>query len=299
MSVLSVAGGSQLWQAWTTASQWASSWSSSLLSSQHWPSCRSSCSRRYELSPDVAQPKSLLQPLILISLLLLLLLRSTGCTAPPAPASRRPSRSSPRASCPTRRSRRPPLMPPPGLRKDPSRSRSDWPRDLIVHLSVHLPPVSSSSITSHKSSAQPPLSQVPCLNTTLPTKPRGCGLCNSHYISPLTWEKNHGWGHGSVLLSDSFLPRQYLLYTVISDSGNLSSTLPPHHSTSVDLLYFCVSLCVCGWSQLINICVPVLNIRCRPELRCNVAELSPSGVSHLQPSWDVPVCLSLSFDLST
>uniref|UniRef100_A0AAQ5YYV6 Secretory carrier-associated membrane protein n=1 Tax=Amphiprion ocellaris TaxID=80972 RepID=A0AAQ5YYV6_AMPOC len=67
--------------------------------------------------------------------------RSMECTAPPAPALRRPSRSSPQASCPTRQSRRLLLTLPPGLHRKPSRSRSD--RHLSVQpsppLCIHLP----------------------------------------------------------------------------------------------------------------------------------------------------------------
>lgn len=52
-------------------------------------------------------------------------LRSTGCTVPPVPALRRHSRNLPRASCLTKRYKRPPLMLLPGLHKEPSRSRSE------------------------------------------------------------------------------------------------------------------------------------------------------------------------------
>lgn len=66
----------------------------------------------------------------------LCLCRSTRCTAPPAPALSGPSRSSPRASCPTRRCRRPRPTPPPERhkerRREASRSRSDWLRRLSV-----------------------------------------------------------------------------------------------------------------------------------------------------------------------
>lgn len=55
------------------------------------------------------------------------------CTEPPAPVSRRRSRSSPPASWPTRRFRPPPLTPPPLLPGEPSKSRSDWFRELQVH----------------------------------------------------------------------------------------------------------------------------------------------------------------------
>lgn len=67
--------------------------------------------------------------------------RSTLCTAPRVPASSGPSRSSPPASCPTRRCRRPRPTPPPRRHKEqhrePSRNRSDWlqhPRPATVRL---------------------------------------------------------------------------------------------------------------------------------------------------------------------
>lgn len=60
--------------------------------------------------------------------------RSMRCTEPPAPVSRRRSRSSPPASWPTRRCRPPPLTPPPLQPGEPSKSRSDWFRELQVHL---------------------------------------------------------------------------------------------------------------------------------------------------------------------
>lgn len=92
---------------------------------------------------------------------LLFLFRSMRRTEPPAPVSREPSRSSPRVSCPTRRSRQPLLTPPPGPHREPSRSRSDWSREL-AHPSVQpspLPPPPSSLLI------QRPLSRLACLNT--------------------------------------------------------------------------------------------------------------------------------------
>lgn len=76
---------------------------------------------------------------------LLLISRSMRCTAPPAPALSGPSRSSPQASWPIRRSRQLQPMPPPELHREPSRSRSDRPQHptcvyiqpstLVIHLS--------------------------------------------------------------------------------------------------------------------------------------------------------------------
>lgn len=75
------------------------------------------------------------------------------CTVPPVPALRGPSRSLPQVSCPTRRFRRPLLMPPPGLHRETSRSRSDWPSSLHPTIT---PCLWSSSFH---------LSRLPCLNT--------------------------------------------------------------------------------------------------------------------------------------
>uniref|UniRef100_A0A8C2HPS4 Secretory carrier-associated membrane protein n=1 Tax=Cyprinus carpio TaxID=7962 RepID=A0A8C2HPS4_CYPCA len=52
--------------------------------------------------------------------------RFMRCTEPPAPVSRRRSRSSPPASWPTKRCKPPPLTPPPLRPGEPSKSRSDW-----------------------------------------------------------------------------------------------------------------------------------------------------------------------------
>lgn len=93
------------------------------------------------------------------------LLRCTGCTGPRAPASRRPSRSLPPASCPTRRCRRPPPTPPPpppppppaepsrGSRSEPPETPVATPPDPALHSHwlcptphSHVPPPSLSPV---------------------------------------------------------------------------------------------------------------------------------------------------------
>lgn len=74
-------------------------------------------------------------------------LRSTGCTVPPVPALRKPSRSLPQASCLTRRYKQLPLTLLPGLQKEPSRRRSDWSREL-AHPPITSPPLSPVSTYS-------------------------------------------------------------------------------------------------------------------------------------------------------
>ncbi len=97
------------------------------------------------------------------------------------PALRGPSRSLPQASCPTRRSRRPLLMPPPGLHREPSRSRSDWPREL-AHLSIRplpFPPLLTNATPGFHSS------QPPCLNTRRPPPPQPSDSIKVVYVRTL------------------------------------------------------------------------------------------------------------------
>ncbi len=71
--------------------------------------------------------------------------RFTRCTEPPAPVSRRHSRSLLPASWPTKQCKPPPLTPPPLLPGGPSKSRSDWSRELRLRPcyfdpALHIPP---------------------------------------------------------------------------------------------------------------------------------------------------------------
>lgn len=104
------------------------------------------------------------------------------CTAPPAPALSAPSRSSPQASCPIRRSRQLQPTPPPELHRDPSRSRSDRPQHptcvfiqpstLVIHLSpVWTRRPSAFCLTDIPVAIQSPHSTFPS-NAVTPRPPR-------------------------------------------------------------------------------------------------------------------------------
>ena len=173
-----------------------------------------------------------------------------GCTVPRTPASRRPSRSLPPASCPTRRSRRPPLMPPPGPRRKASRSRSDLPhrarstlRPTLAHLPLLLfcsqmqPPASlePSGLFEHMESPPPP--------AFWHCQSGSCEWCTAVTPWSVTWEKTTT----GMIQTGSWLHRQHHAHLWLWEPL-IDAALTPLNQRA--LLYFCmfvVCVCVCVW----------------------------------------------------
>lgn len=176
------------------------------------------------------------------------------CTAPPAPALSGPSRSSPQASCPIRRSRQLQPTPPPELHREPTRSRSDrlqhptcvfiQPSTLVIHLSA---------VWTHR--------QSPQLSVQLTSR----------------WPSSHPTPHfpATPWLLDPPLPT---LHSSLRTSG---------------LNFFCVSLCVCPTTgclcdHVMSVCLfiqPVSPLETEPASRTEWASLT---ISHPKsPCWEL------------